>query len=217
MRRFGGGCLNRGYGIQVARFRAPKNWHILKSMRAVLVLLLLASQPFWEAKPAGKWSDREVEMILHASPWAQVTGVAPEVTVYIATAEPIREAESELRVRSRRPVPELDPDYVDYLREHADSALAIAIPYPNAGFGSAADQHQMEAETKMIVGARQYDMLGYFPPTPSDPVLRLMFPRQVRPSDKTVDFRLFLPGISFPEREVQFRVKDLYYKGKLSL
>lgn len=186
-------------------------------MRALSVLLLLASQPFWEAKPADKWSDREVEMILHSSPWAQVTGVAPEVTVYFATAEPIQEAESELRVRSRRPVPELDPDYVDYLREHADDAFALAIPYPNAGFGSAADQHAMEEETKMIVGVRKYDILGYFPPTPSDPVLRLVFPRQVRPSDKIVELRLFLPGVSFPEREVEFRVKDLYFKGKLSM
>ena len=54
-------------------------------------------------------------------------------------------------------------------------------------------------------------------PTPSDPVLRLIFPREVRTSDKSVLFRLYLPGINFPERDTEFRVKDLMYQGKLEM
>ena len=30
-------------------------------------------------------------------------------------------------------------------------------------------------------------------------------------------FRLYLYGLSFPEREVEFRLKDLVYQGKLEM
>jgi hypothetical protein len=60
-------------------------------------------------------------------------------------------------------------------------------------------------------------MVGHFPPTPSDPVLRLIFPREVRPGDKTVTIRFSLPGIDFPDREVEFQVKELMYRGKLEM
>jgi hypothetical protein len=186
-------------------------------MRSLVVLLFLAAQPFWETKPADKWTDREIDTVLHASPWVQVTGASPEVYVYFATAEPVENAEAEWRLRSKKPLPEPDPDYLDYLREHGEEAFVLAIPYETAGFGKAEDQHRMEDESEMKAGGRSYKIVGYFPPTPSDPVLRLIFPRQVRATDKTVDFQLYLPGISFPDREVQFRVKDLYYKGKLAM
>jgi hypothetical protein len=45
----------------------------------------------------------------------------------------------------------------------------------------------------------------------------LIFPRSVRPADKSVAFRLYLPGLPFPEREAEFHVKDLSYKGKLEM
>jgi hypothetical protein len=60
-------------------------------------------------------------------------------------------------------------------------------------------------------------MVGHFPPTPSDPVLRLVFPREVQASDKRIVFRLYLPGLDFPDREVEFAVKDLIYHGKLAM
>jgi hypothetical protein len=39
----------------------------------------------------------------------------------------------------------------------------------------------------------------------------------VKPADKTVTFRLYLAGLNFPERELEFRVKDLLYHGKLAM
>ena len=69
----------------------------------------------------------------------------------------------------------------------------------------------------MIIGKKSYPMVGHFPPTPSDPVLRLIFPRAVKATDKTVLFRLYLGGLNFPEREVEFRVKDLAWQGKLEM
>jgi len=75
----------------------------------------------------------------------------------------------------------------------------------------------MEEEAVMVIGKKQYHILGYFPPAPSDPVLRLIFPRMAKDRDKSVTFRLYLPGLSFPEREAVFNVKDLMYQGKLAM
>ena len=48
-------------------------------------------------------------------------------------------------------------------------------------------------------------------------MLRLIFPRAVKPGDKTVLFRPYLGGLKFPQREIEFRVKDLTYQGKLEM
>jgi hypothetical protein len=75
----------------------------------------------------------------------------------------------------------------------------------------------MESESVMLIGRKTYKMVGHFPPTPSDPVLRLVFPREVQPTDKKVIFRLYIPGVDFPEREAEFLVKELIYHGKLEM
>ena len=84
-------------------------------------------------------------------------------------------------------------------------------------FGKAEENRRMEEETAMVIGKRRFKIVGHFPPTPSDPVLRLIFPREVKSTDKSVLFRLYLPGLTFPEREAEFRVKDLAYQGKLEM
>jgi hypothetical protein len=185
-------------------------------------LLFFFAQPFWEAKPPEKWTDAEIAYLRNTSPWAQQAGQPPQmVTVFLATAAPIEAAEAELRLRLKknpRPMAEPDPDYLDYLREHRDDAFVLGVTYPTlAGLGNAEDNKQMEETTVMSIGRKDYKILGHFPPTPTDPVLRLIFPRMVKPSDKTILFRLYLAGLKFPEREVEFRVKDLMYQGKLEM
>jgi hypothetical protein len=193
-------------------------------MLPLSLLLLLSARPFWEAQPAAEWTDAELRQMLAESPWAQTTGPAPVVTVILATAQPIEEAEAE-RVRrrnahpvtgARRAMPDID--YLDYVRRHRDEHFVLAIPYSTlAGLGRADEEKRMEEQCSMRVGKRRYGILGHFPPTPSDPVLRLIFPRVVTVADKSVSFELFLPGTTHPARLVEFRVKDLMYKGKLEL
>ena len=186
-------------------------------MRTLSVLLLLA-QPFWEAKPPAKWSDAEIEWMRHSSPWVQTVGPAPNVLVWLATAEPVMEAEAEARVRPRHTEKEPDTDYTAYVAGNCERSFVLAIAYPTLkGLGRADEGRRMERECQMIVGRKTYSTTGEFPPTPSDPVLRLVFPRVVEPADKTVTFRLYLAGLSFPERELEFRVKDLLYHGKLAM
>ena len=68
----------------------------------------------------------------------------------------------------------------------------------------------------MKVGRKKYKMLGHFPPIPSDPYLRLVFPRVVTESDKSVIFELYLPG-NGPYHDAEFRVREMIYQGKLEM
>lgn len=187
-------------------------------MRALLGLLFLLSSPFWQAKAPQQWTHGEIDTMLRDSPWAQIVGPSPEVVVYLATAAPVEEAETEQRLRGKHPAPEPDPDYAAYRSEHGDESFVLAISYgPGVRFGSEQDRRRMEDESEMIVNRSKHKIVGHFPPADTDPVLRLVFPRIVKPTDKSVIFQLYLPGIPFPEREVEFRVKDLMYHGKLEM
>jgi hypothetical protein len=190
-------------------------------MRALVTLLLMLAQPFWELRPPEQWTAAEIDQIRTNSPWAQGVGRVAPVTVYLATALPIEHAEAELRLRfkkNRAAMTELDPDYVEYLRDHRAEAFVLAVTYPPLpAFGKAGEDKIMEEETALVIGKKEHKILGYFPPTPSDPVLRLIFPRAVKTGDKQLVFRLYLPGLSFPEREAVFPVKDLTYQGKLEM
>jgi len=187
-------------------------------MRSLVPLLLFLSQPFWEAKPPERWTDAEIVIVRHNSPWAQTLGPAPEIPLWLATAAPIQDAEGEARLRSKLTEKESDPDYVGYVTEHEAEVFVLALSYPTLkGLGDAAEQRRMEEECLMKIGRKTYHIMGHFPPTPSDPVLRLVFPREVKTGDRDVEFELYLPGLPFPERDTSFRVKDLMYHGKLAM
>jgi hypothetical protein len=190
-------------------------------MRALLPLLFLMAQPFWETRPPEQWSNAEIDEIRTHSPWAQPLPMGTPATAFLATALPVEHAEAELRLRTKKnpePLNEPDIDYLDYLRDHREEVIVLGVTYPRMNtFGKPGEDKKMEEETVMAVGKKEHHILGHFPPTPSDPVLRLIFPRVVKPTDKSVVFRLYLPGLSFPEREVVFMVKDLLYEGKLAM
>jgi hypothetical protein len=190
-------------------------------MRTLLPLVFFLAQPFWESKPPEAWTLTQIETIRSDSPWAQRSAEAPQTVMFLATAAPIEHAEAELRLRLKKnphPMPEPDPDYVEYVSSHRDENFVLAITYPTlAGLGDARESRRMEEESVMLIGGKSYGIVGHFPPTPSDPVLRLIFPRVVKPADKTVLFQLYLDGLKFPEREVEFRVKDLIYQGRLEM
>ncbi len=183
-------------------------------MHALIAALFFLGQPFWETKPPEKWTNQEIEILRSNSPWAQLAGPGPAVLVYFATAAPIEEAEKELRLRGKLVLP--DPDYLAYISENREKSFVLAIPYASlAKLGKADEEKRLEEDSVMIAGGRKYRIVGHFPPVPSDPILRLIFPREIQPSDKRVVFRLSLPGIDFPDREVEFTVKDMMFRGKL--
>jgi hypothetical protein len=187
-------------------------------MRVLLPLFFFLAQPFWESKPPEKWADEEIRLVRTDSPWAQSMGPAPNVLVYLATARPIEDAEGELRLRSKDPLPEPDADYSTYLSENRDKQFVLAVPCSaRQGPKAESEEKKMEQESVMVIGRKTYKMIGHFPPTAADPVLRMVFPREVQPTDRKVVFRLYVPGVDFPDREVEFRPKEMVYHGKFEM
>jgi len=187
-------------------------------MHVLAALLLFLAPPFWEAKPPEKWTSQEIETLRFNSPWAQSMGPAPAMLVYFATSAPIEDAEAELRVRGRNPLREPDADYLTYLSENREKNFVLAISYGSPGKAAkAGDEKRMEDESEMVIGRKRYKMIGHFPPVEADPVLRLVFPREIQPGDRRVVFRLYVPGVEFPDRQVEFNVKELMYHGRLEV
>ncbi len=191
-------------------------------MRAqALLLAAFFAAPFWESRPPSAWTDAELLRLLTDSPWAQPAGPAPAVPILLATAKPIRDAEAEALDRARRKdrrVPdEPDPDYADFLKEDGGKHIVVAVRVDARGFLDEAECRRMEQQSVMQVGRRRHGITGHFPPTSSDPYVRLVFPRDIQPGDKSVTFQLYLPGVTGNWKEAEFRLKDLVYQGRTEI
>jgi hypothetical protein len=184
-------------------------------------LLMAAGVPFWESKPAAEWSMDQVNTLLTDSPWAEMVeagrkDLAPAVQVYLATAEPIEQAEQ--RARAARGIKLSDPlwqEYVDYLAENKGKIIVLAIRATKAeDFLDGKEASSMEKESYLKIGKRKYKIIGQFPPSSGDPYERMIFPRDVDPGDRSLVFDLYVPGTGSPYRHCEFPLKDLVYHGK---
>ena len=191
-------------------------------MRLAYALLAFLSAPFWATQSLREWSDKQLEQFLTDSPWCRPLRDS-DARACLATAQPVREAEAEKARRARAkdpnaPPPEPDYEYLDFLRADQGAHLVLAIYYTNqAALSDAREARAMEETSLMRIGKQKFKMDGHFPPTPSDPYLRLVYPRAPTAKDKTVTFDLYLPGITQPYRTLEFWIKDMVYKGKLEM
>jgi hypothetical protein len=184
-------------------------------MHAIALWLALAAAPFWETKAPRDWTDEQLRMLLTDSPWAQAAG-SGGAPVFLATAQPIREAEQERwRRRKTKGSEPPDPEYTDFLANDQGRHIVLAISYRDPRpLADAAEARHMEEESVLKVGRKKFKITGQFPPTPMDPYLRLVYPRQVGPNDKALVFELYLPGTAGTFQIVEFRLKELLYRGK---
>jgi hypothetical protein len=189
-------------------------------------VLLLFGTSFWETKAPADWSENELRQLLTDSPWAQLVSgpgrvPAPAIQMYIATAGPIQQAEieRERRIKKRkRADDDFPPDHRLWMDDNRATQVVLAVRIDqNLGFFDNKETTRMENESVMRVGRKKVKMTGYFPPSAGDPYLRLAFPKQVGPSNKTVSFDLYLPGIESPFRTVEFQLKDMLVNGKLEI
>jgi hypothetical protein len=198
---------------------------------SLLAMLLLVAASFWESKAPADWTDDELVRLFTDSPWGQMAGgtaatqsLAAPVQIFIATAGPMVAAEKERErryIRKRNGPAVEDPMATEYrlwLEDNRATQIVVAVRIPRSkDFEDAGQTKRLEEESVMRVGRKKYKMSGHFPPTASDPYLRMAFPRQVSESDKSVGFDLYLPGVTPPYRSVEFRVKDMIVKGKLEI
>jgi hypothetical protein len=182
-------------------------------MHAIAFWLALAAAPFWESKAPRDWNDDQLRILLTDSPWAQPAG---GVSAFLATALPMQEAEREIwRRRMLKGFEPPDPEYTDFLSHDQGKHIVLAISYRNPKpLADAAEARRMEEESVLKIGKKKYKIAGQFPPTPSDPYLRLVYPRQIGPNDKSLVFELYLPGTAGVYQVLEFKVKELLYKGK---
>ena len=187
-----------------------------------ITLFLMLAGRFWESKPSADWTLNELNTIVSDSPWAQkvtASATSPAAFVYLATAEPMRIAEKEMRLRFVKAggaVDELHEDYELLLRENAGKIVVLAVKSSQAEFpGDELEIKRMEQECVLKIGRRKFKLSGHFPPSRTDAYLRLVFPREMRPDDKSLEFQIYVPGLSSPFREARFPIKDLQYKGNL--
>jgi hypothetical protein len=184
------------------------------------MLVTLAVLHFWEAKPPAQWTDAEVQELLTNSPWAQsaVDARGAAVAVYLASARPMREAELEL-VRRQPPVDDPDAqEYGDFLRENQGKQIVLAVALPDRkALDDPAEVKRIEEECVLKVGGKKYQMTGHFPPSVTDPYLRLVFPRAATAADKNLVFELYVPGVPSPYRRAEFRIQDLTYRGAIEM
>jgi hypothetical protein len=182
---------------------------------AAILFLLQHPAPFWESKPPAEWSLAECRQLLTGSPWVQSDGVN---RVYITSAQPVRLAEERLmdaREESGEAPADLDPEYLDFVRERSREYIIVAVHMPNPTLMSdpreAAD---VAKESRIKIGKRKYKLAAHFPPTPGDPVLRLIFPKKIAGDEKTLTLELYIPGTPTPWRNYEFPLKSLLWKGK---
>jgi hypothetical protein len=202
----------------------------------VLLALAQAGAPLWEAKAPSEYTDEELLSLLRSSPWAQMHhipmhrgrglprgGLAnPGVHVYLASAEPLREAERELRRRQLAAAadPEFaaDSEYEEFLDANPGRYIVLAVQVLRPELlDKETSVRKMEQDSRLKISGRKYEMVGHFPPTRTDPYLRLIFPRDIRDGDKEISFELYLPGVPLPFRNIKFILENVSYRGRLEL
>ncbi|MBM3792906.1 MAG: hypothetical protein FJW31_02340 [Acidobacteria bacterium] len=179
-----------------------------------------AQAPFWESKPPAQWTREEIESIFTLSPWG-ATALNSASPVFLASASPMRDAELQLRTRGaaegQAEARADEDDYFTYISQNPGKRIVVATRVANlTAFSESRELKQMEKECYIRVGGRKKIFpMGHFPPTPSDPYLRILFPRLPLEGVHTLHVLLYVPGNPRPFAEAEFKVKDLVYRGKL--
>jgi len=202
-------------------------------LAALLFAWLQTTAPLWESKTAAESTDEELAVLLTSSPWAQMHQLSlpaakgapsggfanPAVHLFLATATPVREAERELRRRkiqaSADPESASHSEFEEFLEANPGRyiVLAVRVLRPELLERPSAVR-KMEQESRLKIGSRNYELVGYFLPTRDDPYLRLIFPREVREADTELRFELYLPGVPLPFRTVRFELDKLAWRGR---
>jgi hypothetical protein len=185
-------------------------------IRLVLLWQAAVPAPFWETKEPAKWTDTEIETLMSQSPWGSSTSLGGAIA-FVASAKPLRDAEQEIwkRRELRGEVKADEEDYHTYITQNPGKHIVLAVRMPlTLALSNAKEMKTMEKECFVRVGKQKVRAIGHFPPTPSDPYLRLLFPRVPIADMKMLSFGLYLPGVHKPFQDVDLPVKELVYRGQ---
>jgi hypothetical protein len=180
--------------------------------------MLAAGAKFWETKPPEEWTPEEVDELLTNSPWAQVSGVGRPnaIPMYLASAEPMRIAEQRKRAM-RKTTGASDASFAEYqalLAESPNQYVVLAILPPKREALADGDfTRRLEKDSKLRSGGASYPVYTYFPPSSTDPYLRVVFHRP--PSlERGLQIAVYVPGVHDGYRQLVFNVKEMVFRGK---
>jgi hypothetical protein len=186
-------------------------------MRVWILIAAFLAPPFWETLPPEDWTVQQAQLLLSDSPWAGQTSEG--LTAYVASALPMQQAEEQLlkkRKRNQDGEASLPQDYIDYREESKGKVVILALQLKSwAGLSEVKESERMERDTVMVSGGKRIRMNGHFPPTPSDPYLRFIFPRAAKPNQKVLRFEVYIPGDLMPFQEIDFDMRRMIYRGNL--
>lgn len=185
------------------------------------VCFVLAADAWWNQKPPEAWSVEEVREILESSPWARTLEVkgGGTIRVHLASALPMREAEKRERTFDRR-TGAPDGSFAEYLamiEEGKYLVLAVRVPADaREAFSDAGRVSDLQKDSRLRAGKKSHPLVTFFPPSSSDPYLRLVFDRPTSiEKEKSLDIEFVVPGISDPYRRASFYTKELRYRDRI--
>ena len=162
-------------------------------------------------------SDADLDGIFKISPWAQTDGI----TVFFATAQPMRDAEYELRRRRGQANIEFDhdSDFDEFLKTRGAQSIVIAVRQTDqTGLLVPEEMKRLERDSRIRSGKKILKLEGLFPPTPGDSLLRLVFPRDLDPKADKIRLELYIPALDGKAwRTFEFSLKAMQVNGKLEI
>lgn len=189
-------------------------------MHAFALLLCLLADRYWETSPPREWDNEQLLRMFADSPWAQSMPLRgfQDVWIFLASARPMQEAEAEIRRRRGIKDDSSFREYKAYLEENHGKIIVVAVRIDKPlALLDAAESRAMEEQSFLKAGRKKFKIQGHFPPTDTDPMLRLVFPRVVGEHDKDISFELYVPGVPGQYRQASFPLKALRFKGELEL
>jgi hypothetical protein len=190
------------------------------------LLGLLAAAPYWESADVKDWSEEQLIDFFANSPWAQPAESSAQngVMTFLATAQPVQLAEKEMRRRRIKKIAGVDvvadpawEEFQEFLERDAAKYIVLAVAIPVEATQDASEMALMENQSVMKIGKQKIKMSGYFPPSPTDSMTRLIYPRAGTEGAKEIVFELFLPGTGTPYRLAIYSKKGMNYRGKLAM
>lgn len=190
------------------------------------LLTLLTATPFWDTIDVKQWSEEQLLDFFGNSPWSQPaeSTAGNGVLTFLATSKPVQLAEVEKRRRQMKKVAGVDviqdpawDEFQEFLERDTAKYIVLAVAIPAEATREASEMSLMENQSVMKLGKQKIKMSGYFPPSPTDPYTRLIFPRAGTEKAKELVFELFLPGTGTPFRQVYYPTKGMNYRGRLEM
>ena len=102
------------------------------------------------------------------------------------------------------------------LREGPGQYIVLAVLVPDRKvFADAVIASKIDSDSRLFAGGKEWKPITHFPPSSTDPYLRVVFPRRVEQKAKSLEFTVYVPGVTDPYRRLLFPINKMTYRGRV--